>query len=61
MAHVRSMHHAEYPQNKTNENVINRKNNPVNLKKIVEKKAVLWYNSGSKKRPEDHHEAAFFC
>ena len=49
MAHVRSMNHAEYPQNKTNENVINRKNNPVNLKKIVEKKAVLWYNSGSKK------------
>ena len=49
MAHVWAVYHTQYPQNKTNENVINRKNNPVNLKKIVEKKAVLWYNSASKK------------
>ena len=35
-------------------------NNPVNYKKIVEKKVVLWYNSGKKTYREEHHEAAFF-
>ena len=60
MAHVRPEYNTHYPKSKTKENVINRLNYSENNKILVEKKAVLWYNSGKKTYREEHHEAAFF-
>ena len=60
MAHVRAEHNTQHPKNKAKENVMNRCKLSCKLQKIVEKKAVLWYNAGKKTYREAHHEAAFF-
>ena len=60
MAHVRTKYYPHNSKSKTKENVINRLNYSENNKILVEKKAVLWYNSGKITYREEHHEAAFF-